>query len=67
MDEGERLVKEIRRLASPCWQLQQRAPRVVRIHPDDLALPEVEADLKSLGSTVEASDEVPRGHPEVIC
>jgi hypothetical protein len=28
---------------------------------------EIEADLKSLVGIVEASDEVPGGHPEVIC
>jgi hypothetical protein len=69
MDRAQQLVDHIARLQMPTYRLQQHAPRLVRVHPNDMALIEshCKGDPPMLnGSVVEVSEDVAEGSPEVI-
>jgi hypothetical protein len=69
MDRAQQLVDHIAQLQEPTWMLQQHAPRLVRVHPNDMALiaSHCKGDPPTLnGSVVEVADEVPEGAPEVV-
>jgi hypothetical protein len=69
VDRAQELVDHIADLQKSTWALQQRAPRVVLVHPNDMVriASRCEGDPPMLnGSPVEVADDVAEGSPEVI-
>lgn len=69
MSEGQSLADEIKRQVSAVWQMQQRGPRLVRLHPNDVS--RIREDDEYVpptiaGCAIEVTNEVEEGSPEVV-
>jgi hypothetical protein len=66
--EGHGLAEQIKREVSAFWQMQQRGPRWVRLHPNDIG--NIRNDPEYVpptiaGCPIEVTDAVSEGSPEV--
>jgi hypothetical protein len=73
MNKDQELAGQIKRDVSAVWRMQQHGPRLIRMHPNDVARirHDEEYDAKVVpptiaGCPIEVTDEVAEGSPEVV-